>query len=182
MNIFIKFHKDTTTFVDFLSIAKFWLSTSFIPRRKIVIDIGFDFNNFWQTVSSKFVPYFCHLIRKSKWQLEKTNHKGLISGLVFQLNAPPFNWKLPGLYHLHYPRNSYNILSFEIEGICSAMHCKFFHGKFYRFFLCNFSHYSSTMIFIKIDYKSNYSKIYMNYQWIPWNVLISSIRNIIFIW
>ena len=46
----------------------------------------------------------------------------------------------------------------------SIMHCKFFHGKFYRLFLCNFSHYSSTIIFTKIDFKSNYSKIYMNYQ------------------
>ena len=66
--------------------------------------------------------------------------------------------------------------------ISSDLHCKFFHGKLCKFFLRNFSHYSSTLIFIEIDYKSNYSKIYMNYQWIPWNVLISSIRNIIFIW
>ena len=28
--------------------------------------------------------------------------------------------KLPGLYHLRYPINSFNILSFEIEGIRSA--------------------------------------------------------------
>ena len=164
MNIFIKFHKDRTTFVDFLSIAKVLAVYFFISRRKIVIVIVFDFSNFWQTVFSKFVPYFCHLIGKSKWQLEKTNHKGLISDLVFQLNAPPFNWKLPGLYHLHYPRNSYNILSFEIEGICSAMHCKFFHGKFYRFFLCNFSHYSLTMIFTEKDCETNHFKIYENYQ------------------
>ena len=40
------------------------------------------------------------------------------------------------------------------------MHCKFFHGKFYRFCLCNFSHYSPTMIFTVKDYKSNYFKIY----------------------
>ena len=76
----------------------------------------------------------------------------------------------------------YHCFRHEKAKIMRCLHCKFFHGKFYGFFLCNFFHYSSTMIFIKIDYKSNYSKIYMNYQWIPWNVLISSIRNIIFIW
>ena len=74
------------------------------------------------------------------------------------------------------------LITSNIEGTYADVHCKFFHGKFYKLILCNFSHYSSTMIFTKIDYKLNYSKIYMNYQWIPWNVLISSIRNIIFIW
>ena len=46
----------------------------------------------------------------------------------------------------------------------SLFHVQFFHGNFYRFFLCNFSHYSSTMIFTIFYYKSNYSKIYINYQ------------------
>ena len=44
----------------------------------------------------------------------------LISNLVFQLNAPPFNAKLPGLYHLRYTWNSFDILPFEIEGTRSA--------------------------------------------------------------
>ena len=44
----------------------------------------------------------------------------LISDLVFQLNAPPFNSKLPGLYHLCYTWNSFDILPFEIEGTRSA--------------------------------------------------------------
>ena len=52
--------------------------------------------------------------------MEKTNHMRLISNLVFQLNAPPFNAKLPGLYHLRYTWNSFDILPFEIEGTRSA--------------------------------------------------------------
>ena len=41
------------------------------------------------------------------------------------------------------------------------VHCKFFHCKFYRFYLCNFSHYSPNIIFTEKDHKSNCFKI----QW-----------------
>ena len=46
-------------------------------------------------------------------------------------------------------------------------HCKFFQGEFYRFFLCNFSHYSLTMIFTEKDFETNHLKIYENYLLIP---------------
>ena len=108
--------------VDFLWIAKFLACLLFFthPRRITFIVIVFDFSNCWQTAFSKFVPYFCCLIGKSEWNLEKTNHRRLISDLVFQLNSPPFNSKLPGLYHLCYTWNSFDILPFEIEGTHSA--------------------------------------------------------------
>ena len=41
--------------------------------------------------------------------------------MVFQLNSPPFNSKLPGLYHLYYTWISFDILPLEREGTCSAM-------------------------------------------------------------
>ena len=45
----------------------------------------------------------------------------------------------------------------------SKHHCKLFHGKFYRFFLCNKSHYNPTVILTDIDYKFICNKIYKNY-------------------
>ena len=121
MNIFIKFHKDRTTFVDFLLIAKVLAVYFFISRRKIVIVIVFDFSNFWQTVFSKFVPYFCHLIGKSEWQLEKNNHKGLISNLVFQWNAPLLIESYQNSTNYITPETHLILYIFEIEGIHGAM-------------------------------------------------------------
>ena len=46
-------------------------------------------------------------------------------------------------------------------------HCKFFHGEFYRFCLCNFAQYSLTMIFTEKDFETNHLKIYENYLLIP---------------
>ena len=43
------------------------------------------------------------------------------------------------------------------------VHCKFFHGKFYRFWLCNKSHYSSIMILTDFDYKFDCFKIFQSY-------------------
>ena len=64
------------------------------------------------------------LFLSSHWKIwvtvGKSNHMSLISHLVFQLNVPPFNSKLPGLYHLRYTWNSSDILPFEIEGTHSA--------------------------------------------------------------
>ena len=44
------------------------------------------------------------------------------------------------------------------------LHCKLFHGKFYRLFLCNKFHYSPTMILTEIDYKFESYKFYKSYQ------------------
>ena len=49
----------------------------------------------------------------------------------------------------------------------SLFHIQFFHGSFYRFFLCNFSHYSPTTIFTEKDFETNHLKIYENYLLIP---------------
>ena len=59
------------------------------------------------------------------------------------------------------------LITSNIEGTYADVHCKFFHGKFYRFFLCNFSHYSLTMIFTEKDFETNHLKIYENYLLIP---------------
>ena len=62
-----------------------------------------------------------------------------------------------------------------------AAHCNFFHGKFHRFFLCNFFHCSPTMIFTEKDFESNHVKVYEDYQYIPWKLLKLSINIYIYI-
>ena len=47
---------------------------------------------------------------------------------------------------------------FEIKW--HSIHCKFFHGKFHRFWLCNKSHCSSIIISIDFDDKFDFFKIF----------------------
>ena len=57
-------------------------------------------------------------ILSDSWK--RTDHIWFISDFVFKLNVQPHHQMLPGLYHLHHPWNSYNILPLEMEGIHSA--------------------------------------------------------------
>ena len=52
----------------------------------------------------------------------------------------------------------------------AIIHCKFFHGIFYRFCLCNKSHYSPIMILIDFDDKFDCFKIFKSYKLIPWKL------------
>ena len=66
--------------------------------------------------------------------------------------------------------------------VVQDLHCKFFHGKFYRFCLCNFSHYSPFMIFTEKDFKFDCFKIFENYQYVSWKLLKLFIKDSIYLW
>ena len=78
MNIFTKFHKDWTTIVDFLVIAKFWASCKFDYSPSIYFILCFELHILW----------FWHFVRYGKRPLKDAPAKSTAATLRPRYSRP----------------------------------------------------------------------------------------------
>ena len=99
---YFQFFKSTFRSKINLIILKMIFVLEYQIRRTTFIKIIFNFSQFWQTLFSKFMPYFCWLSGKSWCQISKKwmYRVDQWSKLILQLNAQFSNPILKGVYYV----------------------------------------------------------------------------------
>ena len=74
---------------DYILFILYSISYCIVNLLQTFIEIIFNFSQFWQTLFSKFMPYFCRLSGKSWCQLRKNKCAGLTSDQNWSFNWMP---------------------------------------------------------------------------------------------